>query len=94
MAQTSLKSGLTKPLSAIDLPGKFIVRPVAKGLNIAGNVISKELGTRLLLPLVKGGGEAFKKSVSGQLQNPTTWKSTLPDFNKWRTFSVESTKPK
>ena len=93
MAQTSLKSGLTKPLSAVDLPGKFIVRPVAKGLNIAGNVITKELGTRILLPLVKGGGAALKQSVSGQLKNPTTWKSTLPEFSKWRTFSIESTKP-
>ena len=93
MAQTSLKSGLTKPLSAVDLPGKFIVRPVAKGLNLAGNVITKELGTRILLPLVKGGGAALKQSVSGQLKNPTTWKSTLPEFSKWRTFSIESTKP-
>ena len=61
--------------------------------NKTGQVLVKELGTRILLPTVKGGSEAVKQSFAGNIKNPTTWKSTLPDFNKWRTFSVESTKP-
>ena len=61
--------------------------------NKTGQALTKELGTRILLPLVKGGSTAVKQSVAGNIKNPTTWRSTLPDFDKWRTFSVESTKP-
>ena len=40
----------------------------------------KELGTRVVLP-------AFGTGVKA------AWTAKLPDFSKWRTFSVESVKP-
>ena len=45
-----------------------------------GELLTKEIGTRLVLPLV---GSTVKGA----------WTSKLPDFAKWRTFSTESVKP-
>ena len=75
---------------AAKIPG---VKIPFQAANKIGDTLTKELGTRILLPAVKGGTEALKQSVSGNIKNPLTWKSTLPEFKKWRTFSVESTKP-
>ena len=75
---------------AAKIPG---VKIPFQAANKIGDTLTKELGTRILLPAVKGGTEALKQSVSGNIKNPLTWKSTLPEFKKWRTFSIESTKP-
>jgi len=48
--------------------------------NKGGELLVKELGTRVVLP-------AFGTGVKA------AWTAKLPDFAKWRTFSVESVKP-
>ena len=48
--------------------------------NRGGELLVKELGTRVVLP-------AFGTGVKA------AWTAKLPDFAKWRTFSVESVKP-
>ena len=48
--------------------------------NRGGELLVKELGTRIVLP-------AFGQTVKG------AWTAKLPDFAKWRTFSTESVKP-
>ena len=48
--------------------------------NRGGELLVKELGTRIVLP-------AFGQTLKG------AWTAKLPDFAKWRTFSTESVKP-
>ena len=48
--------------------------------NRGGELLVKELGTRIVLP-------AFGQPLKG------AWTAKLPDFAKWRTFSTESVKP-
>ena len=48
--------------------------------NRGGELLVKELGTRVVLPV-------FGQTLKG------AWTAKLPDFAKWRTFSTESVKP-
>ena len=48
--------------------------------NRGGELLVKELGTRIVLPF-------FRQTVKG------VWSAKLPDFAKWRTFSTESVDP-
>ena len=73
-----------KPIAGvIDLPGQYALRPLAKLANTTANVITKEAGTRILLSATAGGRAVLPKTVKN-------WKSTLPDFKDWRTFSVNN----
>ena len=73
-----------KPIAGvIDLPGQYALRPLAKLANTTANVITKEAGTRILLSLTEKGRAVLPKTVKN-------WKSTLPDFKDWRTFSVNN----
>ena len=57
-------------------------------------LVPKELGTRILLPTVKGGSEALKQSFAGNIKNPTTLGNLLyQSLTNGERFSVESTKP-
>ena len=78
-----LLTGLKPVAGVVDLPGQYALRPLARATNVAANVITKEAGTRILLSATAGGRAVLPQTVKN-------WKSTLPDFKDWRTFSVNS----
>ena len=67
----------------IDLPGKYVLPKLVKGTTITADFITKEAGTRLLLTATKEGRKVL----------PKTFKARLPEFSKWRTFSVNNSDP-
>ena len=78
-----LMKALNVTAKTIDLPGKYVFPYVMKGVNTGADFITKEAGTRLILAATKEGRKVL----------PKTFKATLPEFSKWRTFSVNNSDP-
>ena len=90
------KYGLYKPGAfALGIGSKAVdavVKPVA---NLVARVPGVQSGFKMLLDDGKFIANLGTRIVLPAFGAPakTAWKATLPEFSKWRTFSVESTKP-